>query len=77
MILNMLQQYRQNSELLYHEQVYDIHHFEQTPLSLLVYMVKIHENLHKQLTYAPKSVDVWYLRPAVHNYRCYNIDTGG
>ena len=35
---------------------------------------------HKQLTYAPHSVDGWYLVPEVHHYRfstCYNIDTGG
>ena len=41
---------------------------------------KIHEKPHKQLTYAPHSVDGWYLGPAVHHYRfytCYNIDTGG
>ena len=42
--------------------------------------MKIHEKSHKRLTYAPHSVDVWYLGPAVHHYRCYtcnNIDTGG
>ena len=42
--------------------------------------MQIHEKPHKQLTYAPHSVDEWYLGPAVHHYRCYtcyNIDTGG
>ena len=43
------------------------------------YKVQIHEKPHNQLTYAPNSVDGWYLGPAVHHYRCYtcyNIDTG-
>ena len=42
--------------------------------------MKIHEKYHKQLTYAPHSVNGWYLGPAVHHYicyTCYNIDTGG
>ena len=42
--------------------------------------MQIHEKPHKRLTYAPHSVDGWYLGPAVHHYRCYtfyNIDTGG
>ena len=41
--------------------------------------MKIHEKPHKQLTYAPHSVDGWYRGPAVHHYRCYTcykIDTG-
>ena len=41
---------------------------------------KIYKKTHKQLTYAPHSVDGWYLGPAVYHYRfytCYNIDTGG
>ena len=40
----------------------------------------IHEKSHKRLTYAPHSVDGWYLGPEVHHYRCYtcyNIDTVG
>ena len=42
--------------------------------------MQIHEKPHKRLTYAPHSVNGWYLGPAVHNYRfntCYNIDTVG
>ena len=42
--------------------------------------MQIHDKPHKQLTYAPHSVNGWYLGPAVHHYRCYNcynIDTGG
>ena len=42
--------------------------------------MQIHDKPQKGLTCAPHSVDVWYLGPAVNNYRCYtyyNIDTGG
>ena len=41
--------------------------------------MQIHEKPHKQLTYAPHSVDGWYLGPSIHHYRCYTcykIDTG-
>ena len=42
--------------------------------------MQIHEKPHKRLTYAPHSVDGWYLGPEVHHYICYTgykIDTGG
>ena len=42
--------------------------------------MQIHEKPHKRLTYAPYSVNAWYLVPAVHHYRCYtcdNIDIAG
>ena len=40
--------------------------------------MQIYEKPHERLTYAPHSVDGWYLVPAVHHYRlhiCYKIDT--
>ena len=80
MTLNMLRQYLLNPELSAYEQVDGIHDFEQTPLAPLGFKVKIHEKPHKRLTYAPHSVNGWYLGPAVHHYifyTCYNIDTGG
>ena len=80
MKLNMLRQFRLNAGISAYEQVDGIHIFERTPLSPLGCKVKIHEKPHKQLTYAPHSVDGWYLGPAVHHYRCYtcyNIDTAG
>ena len=80
MTLNMLWRYQLNPGLSTYEKVYGIHKFERKPLSPLGCKVKIHEKPHKQLTYAPHSVDGWYLGPAVHHYRCYtcyNIDTGG
>ena len=80
MSINMLRRSRLNPELSAYEQVYVIHNFEQTPLVPLGCKVQIHEKPHKRLTYAPQSVDGWYLGPAVHNYRCYTcyiIDTGG
>ena len=42
--------------------------------------MQINEKPHKRLTYAPHSVDGWYLGPSVHHYRCYTcykFDTGG
>ena len=42
--------------------------------------MKINEKPYKRLTYAPHSVDGWYLAPEVHPYRCYTcykIDTEG
>ena len=75
----MLRKLRLNPELSVYEQVDGIHNFEQTPSALLGYKVQIHEKPHKQLTYAPHSVNVCYLGPAVHDYRCYtcyNIETG-
>ena len=80
MTLNMLRQFRLNPEISAYEQVDGIHNFEQTPLAPLVCKVQIHGKPTKQLTYATHSVDVWYLGPSVHHYRCYtyyNIDTGG
>ena len=80
MTLNILRWYRLNTRLSAYEQVDGIHNFELTPLAPLVCKVKIHEKPHKWLTYAPPSVDGWYLGPVVHHYRyytCYKIDTGG
>ena len=83
MTIKMLRISRLNPGLSAYEQVDGIHFFEQTllaPLAPLGYKVQIHQKLHKQITYAPHSVDGWYLGPAVHNYRCYTryeIDTGG
>ena len=80
MTLNILRRSLLNPELSAYEQVDGIQNFERSPLAPLGCEVKIHENPHKRLTYAPHSVEVWYLVPAVHHYRCYtcyNIDTGG
>ena len=80
MKLNMLWQSWLNPELSAYKQVDGIHNFEQTPLLPLGWKVKINEKPHKGLTYAPHSVDGWYLGPVVHNCRCYTwykIYTGG
>ena len=57
MTLNMLRQSQLNPELSAYEQVDGIHNFERTPLAPLGCKVQIHEKPHKQLTYAPHSVD--------------------
>ena len=80
MTLNMLWRSQLTPGISAYEQVDGIHNFERTPLETLGCKVKIHEKPHKRLTYAPLSVDGWYLGTAVHHYRCYtcyNIDTGG
>ena len=80
MTLNMLWRSRLNPGISAYEQVNGIHNFERTSLAPLGCKVQIHEKPHKKLTYAPQSVDGWYLGPAVHHYicyTCYNIDTGG
>ena len=80
MTLNMLWRYRLNAGLSSYEKVDGIHNFEQTPLAPLGCKVQIHENPHNWFTYAPHSVNGWYLGPSVHHfiwYTCYNIDTGG
>ena len=46
-----------NAEPSAYEQVYGIYNFEQTPLAPLGRKAKIHENPHKQLTYAFQSLD--------------------
>ena len=71
MTLHMLRQSQLSRELSAYEQVNGIHNFECTPLATLGYKVENYDKSHKQLTYAPHSVDGWYLGPAVHNYRCY------
>ena len=79
MTLNMLQRSWLNPEVSAYEQVDGIHNFEWTQLAPLVCKVQIHKKPHKQLTYAPHSVDGWHLGPSFHNYRCYtyyDIDTG-
>ena len=80
MALNMLRQSQLNSGLSWYKQADVVHNFERTPLSTLGCKVQIHENPHQWHTYAPQSVDGWYIGPAVNNYRCYtcyNINTGG
>ena len=57
MTLNMLRRSQLNPGLSAYEQVYGIHNFELTPLAPLRCKVKIHGKPHKQLTYAPHSVD--------------------
>ena len=77
--LNMLRRFRLNPGLSAYEQVDGVHSFERTPFEQLGCKVQIHEKPHKRLTYAPHSVNGWYLGPAVHHYRCYtcyNLDTG-
>ena len=79
MTLHMLRLSQLNPELSAYEQVDGIHNFEQTPLAPLGCKVQIHKKSHKRLTYAPHSVDGWYLVPEVHHYRfyiLYNIYTG-
>ena len=78
MTLNMLRKSQLNPGISAYEQVDGIHNFVQTPSATLGCKVQIHENPQKGLTYAPHSVNGWYLGPAVHHYRCYtcyNIDT--
>ena len=77
--LNMLRRPWLKPGLLAYKQVDGIHNFERTQLAPLVWKVQIHERLNKILTYAPHSVDRWYLGPQSHQYicyTCYNIDTG-
>ena len=79
MILKMLRRFRLNPELSAYKQVYGIHNFEKTTLAPLGCKVEIYEKSHKRLTYAPYSVNGWYLGPKVHHYicyTCYNIYTG-
>ena len=71
MTLNMLRKSQLNPGLSAYEQVYGIQVFERASLAPLVCKVKNHEKPHKRLSYAPHSVDGWYLGPAVHHYRCY------
>ena len=73
MTLNMLRRSQLNSGLSAYEQVDGIHNFEQKPVAPLGCKVQTHENNHKQLTYAPHSVDRWYLGPAVNHYRYYTF----
>ena len=80
MTINMLRLSQLNPGISAYEQVDGIHNFEQIPLAPLRFKVRIHEKPHKRLTYAPHSVDGWYLGPALHPYRCYtcnNIDPRG
>ena len=79
MTLNMLRKSQLDPELSPYEQLDGVQIFEFTPLSPLGCKVQIHKKTHKRLTYAPHSVYVRYLGPAVNHYTgytCYNIDTG-
>ena len=61
MTLNMLWQFRLNPRLSAYEEVDIIHNFEWAPLAPLEPLgckLQIHEKYHKQITYAPHSVDV-------------------
>ena len=77
--LNMMRKSQLNPGILAYKQVNRVKHFEHTPLISLGCKVKIYDKPHQRCTYSLQSVDVWYVGPAVNNYRCYtcyNIYTG-
>ena len=80
MTLKTLRWSRLNPVISSYKHLDVVHNFEHTPLATLGCKVEVHENPHQWCTYAPQSVDMWYLVPAANRYRFYtwyNIDTVG
>jgi hypothetical protein len=51
--------------------------FNKTPLAPPGTRVLVHERPDVQQSWDPRALDVWYIGPAMHHYRCYWVYTWG
>ena len=71
--LNLLRASHLNPNLSAYAQLYGSFDFNRTPLAPPGTKVMVHEKPAQQGTWAPHAVAGWYLRPAIHHYRCYRV----
>ena len=70
---NLLRRSNLNPDLSADVQVWGQFDFSQTPLAPLGTMVMVHEKPVNCKTRSPNTSEAWYLGPAVHHYRCYQV----
>ena len=73
MTLNMLRTSRINPKLSAYAQLHGQFNFNVTPLAPPGTRVVGHEKPDNRATWSPHGTDGWYIGPAMHHYRCYNI----
>ena len=69
--LNLLRSSRFNPKLSAYQQLFGNFNFNNTPLAPPGTKILIHETPDVRQTWAPHSVDGWYIGPALEHYRCY------
>jgi hypothetical protein len=73
--LNLLRTSRINPRLSAYAQLYGAFDFNSTPMAPPGTRVLAHEKPEQRTTWAPHSIDGWYVGPAMQHYRCYRIHT--
>jgi hypothetical protein len=71
--LNLLRGSRMNPKLSAWEHLYGIFDYNATPLGLPGTRVLVHDKPSDRNSSAPHGQDAWYIGPALHHYRCYNV----
>ena len=62
-----------NPRLSAYAQLEGQHDFNRTPLGPLGTKVIVHEMPHKRGSWTPHGLEAWYIKPAMHHYRCYEV----
>jgi hypothetical protein len=73
--LNLLRPYRINPQLSAHFQVHINFNFDKTPLAPPGIKVLAHEPADGRESFAVHAVQVYYVGPCLHHYRCFTIWT--
>jgi hypothetical protein len=71
--LNLLRSSRLNPRLSAWAQVNGAFNFNRTPVAPLGIRVLVHESPDGRTSWAPHTVDGWYIGPASDSYRCYRV----
>jgi hypothetical protein len=71
--LNLLRRSRINPQLSAYAQVFGSFDFNRTPLAPPGTRVLVHEKPDVRQSWDPRAIDAWYIGPAMHHYRCYNV----
>jgi hypothetical protein len=71
--LNLLRASHLNPRLSAQAMIHGAFDFNRTPLAPPGTRVLVHEKPTVRGTWAPHAVDGWYIGPAMHHYRCYNV----
>lgn len=71
--LNIMRASRLNPLLSAHSQLYGFYDFNKNPIAPPGTKVQVHEKPALRGTWAPHSVDGWYLGPSMKHYRCFKV----
>ena len=71
--LNMMRGAHLNPLFSAHEFLHGRFDFNATPLAPPGMHVVAHEKIDNRGTWSPHGKDAWYVGPALHHYRCYNV----